>query len=194
MGPSMSGFGEPLADRGLADGHAGALNDRGAVLGVGVGDVLYVSLHLHGVSTEVAGVNMKRNAGYRSVSAGYRRDTADIRSSSGGNRHVDAVNSSKCDDDVSVPGGEGDNSAGVAVKAGGIAPVPVVEGPIAAVDRPRTAGNRRVAVDVMPITGGDLSVAGGELSVDGGNRDVDAGDRRVSCGIAAKGSFEGNVT
>src|SRR5580658_11034882 len=151
-------------------------------------------LDVAGVSTEVAGVDMKRNAGYRTVSAGYPQDAADFRSSSGGNRDVDAVVRSKCDGDVSVPGGERDKSAGVADNAGGFASVTVVKRSIAAGDREKSAGNRRVAVDSMSIAGGDLSVAGGGLSVDGGNRDVDAGDRRVPGGIAGKDAFKRNVT
>src|SRR5580658_4947699 len=85
-------------------------------------------LDVAGVSTEVAGVDLKRNAGYRSISAGYRRDAADFRSSSGGNREVDAAVRSKCDGDV-------DN-------AGGFASVTVVKRSIAAVDRQKSAGNR----------------------------------------------------
>src|SRR5580704_2691685 len=104
-----------LPARGEAVRHArgGSLASRGARFleaagGRAVDDV--ADLDVAGVSTEVAGVDVKRNAGYRTVSAGYRQDAADFRSSSAGNRDVDAIVRSKCDGDVSVPGGEGDKS------------------------------------------------------------------------------------
>jgi hypothetical protein len=177
------------AGAGLASRGARLLQSAGARADDDVPD-----LDVAGVSTEVAGVDLKRNAGYRSISAGYRRDAADFRSSSGGNREVDAAVRSKCDGDVSVPGGEGDKSAGDVDNAGGFASVTVVKRSIAAVDRQKSAGNRPFAVDYTSITGGDLPVAGGGLSVDGGNRDVDAGEGRVPGGIPAKDAFERNVT